>query len=74
MSFMRSAIPVVLAVGFGIFNAQYVLKPLLEQEAQKRDQQTIEKGGPQSAAAAPAAPAPAPSAEAPESQTPATKS
>ncbi|KAK6193543.1 hypothetical protein LQW54_012348 [Pestalotiopsis sp. IQ-011] len=71
MSFMRSAIPVVLAVGFGIFNAQYVLKPLLEQEAQKRDQQTIEKGAPQSAAAAPA---PAPSAKAPESQTPARKS
>jgi hypothetical protein len=38
MSFLRSAIPVALAVGFGIFNAQYIFKPALEEEAKKRDQ------------------------------------
>lgn len=38
MSFLRSAIPVVLAVGFGIFNAQYIFKPALEEEARRRDQ------------------------------------
>jgi hypothetical protein len=38
MSFLRSAIPVAMAVGFGIFNAQYVLKPALEEESRRKDQ------------------------------------
>ncbi|KAK9798757.1 hypothetical protein AB5N19_00786 [Seiridium cardinale] len=64
MSFLRSAIPVVMAVGFGIFNAQYVFKPVFEDEARKRDQQALEKGATQNSAA---------SAKAAETQVPAVK-
>ncbi|KAK9417556.1 hypothetical protein SUNI508_08707 [Seiridium unicorne] len=64
MSFLRSAIPVVMAVGFGIFNAQYVFKPAFEDEARKRDQQALEKGATQNSAA---------SAKAAETQVPAVK-
>ncbi|KAF3025706.1 hypothetical protein E8E14_014173 [Neopestalotiopsis sp. 37M] len=66
MSFMRSAIPVVLAVGFGIFNAQYIFKPALEEEARRRDQQAIDKGNTQNPTLASANPS--------QSQTPTPKS
>ncbi|KAK9778772.1 hypothetical protein SCAR479_04395 [Seiridium cardinale] len=53
-----------MAVGFGIFNAQYVFKPVFEDEARKRDQQALEKGATQNSAA---------SAKAAETQVPAVK-
>ncbi|KAI1805691.1 hypothetical protein F4811DRAFT_203812 [Daldinia bambusicola] len=37
-SFARVALPIGLAVGFGVWNAYYVLEPALKEEEEKRQQ------------------------------------
>ncbi|KAI0137172.1 hypothetical protein BJ170DRAFT_678027 [Xylariales sp. AK1849] len=44
MSFVRAAIPLAMAVGWGVFNAQYVFKPAFQEEQRKRDEQALAKG------------------------------
>lgn len=43
MSWLRNILPVGLAVGFGIWNAQYVFKPALVEERRKREEQELAK-------------------------------
>lgn len=38
MTYLRNFLGLTIAVGFGVWNASYALKPALEEEASKRTQ------------------------------------
>ncbi|KAK6825408.1 hypothetical protein PG990_003256 [Apiospora arundinis] len=41
MSHLRNFLGLAIAVGFGVWNAQYALKPALEEEARRKDQNDL---------------------------------
>lgn len=43
MTYLRNFIGLTIAVGFGVWNASYALKPALEEEASKRTQKELDE-------------------------------